>query len=82
VEDNKIKLDELKFKAALQEESFGKIKRQIDSTSEILREKQNEILNLEKKISRMNEQLNFTQLELEKYDNKLHEKEYLKRNLN
>lgn len=70
-------MDELKFKVALQEETLGKLKRQIDTHNEIIREKQNEILNIERKISRLNEQMNFTQVELEKYDMKLHEKEYL-----
>ena len=75
LEENKIRYDDMKFKLAIQEENLAQIKTQIEGTNNILKEKQNEILSLEKRISKLNDELAQNQVELERYEHRFIEKE-------
>jgi len=74
MEEIKMKTDEMKFKANLQEETLNTLKSQIESTNLILKEKQNEALVLEKRLSELNETMTQAQTVLhkirEEYSNK------------
>ena len=59
----------------MQEESSQQLKSQIEATSDIFKEKQNEIITLEKKLSKLSDKLNEGHVELEKFDHTIMEKQ-------
>jgi len=61
-----MKADEMKFKAKLQEETLNTIKSQIENTNFTLKEKQNETIAVEKRLSELNETISQAQNVLHK----------------
>lgn len=65
MEEARIRMEEIVFKANLQEENLNTVKSQIESTNLILKEKQSEILILEKRITKLNENMGEYQLKMD-----------------
>lgn len=61
MEEAQMKMQEIIFKINLHEESLQTAKNQIDSTNIVLKEKQTEVLNLEKKLNKLYETINDSQ---------------------
>ncbi len=61
MEEAQMKMQEIIFKINLHEESLQTAKNQIDSTNIVLKEKQTEVLNLEKKLNKLHETINDSQ---------------------
>lgn len=70
VQVNKLALDEINFQKALQEENMMKLGKQIEAANEILREKQKEIGEFEKRITHFGEIVQSSELEAERHERK------------
>ena len=76
IEESKIKLEEVKYKLDLQEDGLNLLKKQIDTNNNLLKDKQLELFNLEKKIARCIENLEENQSNFNKYDQIINGKRY------
>lgn len=64
MEETRMQMEDMIFKINLQEESLNTVKNGIENANLILKEKQNEILNLEKRNTKINETINENQVKL------------------
>ena len=66
----------MKYKLDLQEDGLNLLKKQIDTNNNLLKDKQLELFNLEKKIARGIENLEENQSNFNKYDQIINGKRY------
>jgi len=58
MEEARLAMEEMVFKVNLQEESLHNVKNQVESANLVLKEKQNEILTIEKNLNKLGEIVN------------------------